>query len=322
MADQQLLCAKCNKSGKRDLLLKCADCDSLFHTECCSVGSEESLRKLTARQKGAWKCDNCKTETASGRSARSDTSEVSEHATVVGMFQALNKEIKDGRKETRTRFDGLEKSMEGVASSIAEFQNRISNLEDENRQLMDRCGTLEGSLGQAMRNFAALRRDLQDTQQYMRRDNIEVKGIPQTNQEDVYKILECIAGILQIRFDRGDISVAHRVPGKDGPPIIAKFISRQTRGLWLSAAKGKRLVASQVHQRFGNNPVFINGHLTGYNKHLLGVAKQMVKDRKLVAAWCLDDGRILVRKTEGGKSTRIWSEEELDRLVGLVTSNE
>lgn len=314
MADQQQVCAKCNKVGMRDLLVKCVDCESCFHAECCSVGSDEALKKLTARQRGAWKCDSCKSDTASGKSTRSDMSEASEQATVVGMFKALSKELKEGRRETRTRFDGLEKSMEGVASSIAEFQSRISNLEGENQQLKDRCATLEGDLGLVNRKISVLQTELQDTQQYMRRDNIEVKGIPQTQNEDVYMILENIARILQVPFDKGDISVAHRVPGKDGPPIIAKFISRQTRGLWLAANRGKRIVASQLNQRFGDNPVYVNCHLTGHNKHLLGVAKKLVKEKQLVAAWCVGDGRIIVRKAEGGKATRIWSEEDLNRL--------
>lgn len=106
--------------------------------------------------------------------------------------------------------------------------------------------------------------------------------------------------------------MAYRLPSKTVPPIIARFISHQTREMWISAAKGKRLVTSQLSLHLGDTPVYMNCHFTGHNKYLLGLPKGMLREKKLVAAW------ILVRKTEGSKACRASGKEDLERLVKLA----
>lgn len=91
------------------------------------------------------------------------------------------------------------------------------------------------------------------------------------------------------------------------PPIIARFMSRQTRGMWIRAARDKRLVMSQLSLHLRDTPACINCHLTGHNKYLLGLVKVMVREMKLVAAWTKYEGRILVRKIECGVR-KIWSD--------------
>ncbi|KAG8250189.1 hypothetical protein J6590_106997 [Homalodisca vitripennis] len=99
------------------------------------------------------------------------------------------------------------------------------------------------------------------------------------------------------------------------PTIIAAFIYRGTRDMWLAAARKKKLTTTDISTRLQPGPVYINSHLTGHNKFLLGRAKQHVRDKKLAAVWTVE-GKILVRKEEGSHAQRVWFAEDLDSIAG------
>lgn len=58
------------------------------------------------------------------KSVYSDSSEIQEQASILTMLQSLTNEMKESRKETRKRFDGLDKFVEGISESIKDFGKR------------------------------------------------------------------------------------------------------------------------------------------------------------------------------------------------------
>lgn len=267
-----------------------------------------------------------KSETASAKSG----SELSEtESSVLEVLKSMRQEIKDNIMESRKCFSSIGSAITDVKESIEKFVKRFEVLEDEKAELKKRCDKLEERAADSQRKLRVQNKDILELQQDSRRDNIEIKGVPHSSKENVYVILEHVARALQIQFHRGEVSTAHRLPPPEKlpaeklsdtsvlqhPAIIVKFISRTTREMWLCAARGKRLTASDISPHLSQGPVFINCHLIPYNKYLLGLAKEAVRDKKLGAAWSKDDGKILVKKAKNDKPRRVSTEDELLRVL-------
>ncbi len=59
--------------------------------------------------------------------------------------------------------------------------------------------------------------------------------------------------------------------------------------------------------------IYINDHLTEYRRNLFYTARQLVKRKKVFAAWS-QHGNILIRKTEGDQVIQLHSHEHLAEL--------
>ncbi|KAG8251148.1 hypothetical protein J6590_086293 [Homalodisca vitripennis] len=77
-----------------------------------------------------------------------------------------------------------------------------------------------------------------------------------------------------------------------------------TRAMWLSAAKRKKIETTDLSPTLKQAPVYVKEHLTAYNRQLLGHAKTLVREKKLVYAW-VSDGKILIRKTADSQAARV-----------------
>ncbi|KAH9383396.1 hypothetical protein HPB48_024638 [Haemaphysalis longicornis] len=75
-----------------------------------------------------------------------------------------------------------------------------------------------------------LAKRLADSEQYSRINNIEIKGIPCTEDEDCNDILQKIGDKIGCPVTPADIDVAHRVPAKKYKNIIARFCLKNKDG--------------------------------------------------------------------------------------------
>ena len=118
-------------------------------------------------------------------------------------------------------------------------------------------------------------------EQYSRRDNVKVIGIPETEGEDCVKKIQELASEIGVDMKDTDISVAHRVKskGKKGNPIIVRFVRRESK---IQMMMNKKKLKEQ------NKEIYIQEDLTQLRSRLLWTVK---KDEGTEAAW-LRDGKI------------------------------
>lgn len=72
--------------------------------------------------------------------------------------------------------------------------------------------------------------DMQE--QYIRRDCLEIRGIPISNDENTNDVVKEIASLIDVEVQDSDISISHRLPTKSRslcPSIIVKFTRRTVR---------------------------------------------------------------------------------------------
>lgn len=202
---------------------------------------------------------------------------------------------------TSESFDELKTEIKSLRKDLNDAKNRNLEFQKENAQIKkELCDT---------------RKQLIDLQQYSRRNNIELKGIPFAENEDLEKVVEKIADCLRVELTSQDLDVVHRVPTKTNnvPNIVVKFVSRSKRDKVLKSARKNRLNTAMLGFKT-NVPVFVNEHLCLENKVLLSKTIQRKKDKNWRFVW-VSEGKVLARKSENSKVIHISCEDDLAKLV-------
>jgi outer membrane murein-binding lipoprotein Lpp len=290
MAD---ICSKCGSSfiNPKDIL-ECCECRRFFHPTCTKVRTLENFRKLGAR-KTSWKCDECK-----DKSPVMDSNDLE---------STLTSTIRDALTQVfNDKFNELNSIISTLNSTVESLKSSLEILREENKSVNEQCKKLENE-------NKKLRRDMNEIQQYTRLDNVEIVGIPETKNENIYMILESVAKVINTPFKRDEISIAHRVPSAKNKTtsIIVRFTSRTAKINWKRAAKTKgHLKTSDLNCNLPPGNIYVNDHLTAHNKFLLNKAKDLKKNNKLAFVW-VSDAKILIRKKQDSPVKRISSEDDL-----------
>ena len=113
-----------------------------------------------------------------------------------------------------TTVEGLVQSVSVISDKFDEISTKVEDLEgkymkvnQENKFLKDEVFLLSNSLN-------SVKEDIDNFEQYSRRECIEVSGIPVTTDEDTSDLVVELGSIIGLNIKREDISVSHRLPVK------------------------------------------------------------------------------------------------------------
>lgn len=140
-------------------------------------------------------------------------------------------------------------------------------------------------------------------------------------QEDVQTVLQGIARIIQVPWNRKDISIAHRLE------LEGKKISLPTSSSGSSAVLLEHLGYMQQEPSRSSTPCSLtrtsalasymaigNEHLLPFTKLLLSRPKAAVKEERLAFPW-VKDGKLFVKQSEDRMSKRIKSQPQLESAI-------
>ncbi|XP_077548074.1 uncharacterized protein LOC144160782 [Haemaphysalis longicornis] len=150
-------------------------------------------------------------------------------------------------------------------------------------------------------------------EQYSRMNNVEIRGVPNAEDENLPQLLADIGSKVKCTITPSDIDIVHRVPTPNSPAannIIIRFVSRDKRNDFQKKAKKARLMSKDLGRSTEATPVFFNDQLTPRNKTLFSEALKLKKAKQ----WqflLTDEGVIKVRKEPTSKVHRIVSHDDL-----------
>lgn len=148
------------------------------------------------------------------------------------------------------KLNGLEESKKLADLEISSLKNEVAEL----RSI-------------ALQN----KHDMNELEQYSRRDCLEIRGVPLPDLESTNAIVVKMAECIDVQLDENDISTSHRLPMRkktssqskrpeQPPAIIVKFISRDKRDeLYRARSKLKNLTSADLRYRGPANKLFISG---------------------------------------------------------------
>lgn len=207
------------------------------------------------------------------------------------------------------QYEDIDKQVKQLQSNI---NKEISKFEAESKALK-----VEVLKSNTM--ITQLNEQLDDLEQYSRRDCLEIRGVPFNDGEDTDKIVKEIADLVDVDLDNDDISTSHRLPSKKDsnipPAIIVKFTKRNIRDEFYQA---KNLLRDKSSKDIGmgrhkEHKLFINESLTKYKKDIFNSCLKAKKNLEFMYIWT-KYGKTFMRKDKGSRAVAIKSEIDLQRL--------
>ncbi|CAN7989490.1 unnamed protein product, partial [Ixodes hexagonus] len=225
--------------------------------------------------------------------------------------ESLERELRTEIRELRTDVREVKKGMDFINKAFEDIKKEFEALSKENAELKRENASLLQSHEKLLKAMKETEARLVHCEQYSRNANLEIKGIPKQENENVSDTVKKVGDLIGSPIAADDIEVCHRVPTRNSESNI-QFRSRARRDAVLEAAKKKRISNKDLGST-ASAPIYINEHLCPVLKRLLGmsVAKKRECDWKYV--W-VRNGRIFARKTDNAPILKITHADDLEKI--------
>lgn len=269
-------------------------------------------------EKCKWKCQTCEISNARGAEAPSLIATVRQKPEQETAFEKVLTEINTKLAELpaiRCKVDEL-MLMKQTVIKLEQSVQHMSDQYDEVLKEMKRQSTEIATLKKKMEKIEAdsashevqaLRQQVNNLEQYSRRQNLETHGLPQSDNENLFRKLNELAGELELpELSQNEVEGLHRLfpkPGKT-PAVLVRFVSRVTRDQWMEKKQHLKNVKSSVY--------FLD-NLTPQNKKLLWMMRVKAEEKQYQFAW-QKNGQLFVRKSPGERAIAIGCEADLDKI--------
>lgn len=198
---------------------------------------------------------------------------------------------------------------EETKAERTDLSKENKELKASNEKLAEECRALKKQASQLENRVTA-------SEQYSRNRNLEIKGMPLTENENTADLVRQIGDALEVPIEESEIEVCHRVPVKNpsAPPnIVVQFKSRAKRETVLKKAKKMRISTEDLGFSC-KSPLYINEHLCPALKQLLGMAIVQKKAKGWRFVWSCD-GKILARKEELSPIVHIRNAQDVEKIA-------
>lgn len=330
-------CKKCAEIVKVEDSIKCSVCHGSYHYLCVGL-NEVEFKKILPMNKLKWKCPTCKTgkrnnnnnspinTRSEGASAHSminiDANAIMEHIdtrflALQSAINSLKADVNDQLLKLSATVQSWETKINSFDTKILSVNSQISELKEENEKLKRELDCLCTKV-----------RDISDSNcrndQWVRRSNIQINGIPEKRTENLLNIVKSLAQSCEFAINVDTdidfvtrIAVKNDVDNKTPKPIIVKMHSRYKKDdFLLSLRKLKNCTAADigVTGAQSSNKIFFNDHLSARNKYLLRQAKRMAKEKGYAYCW-VRNCTVMVRRSDQSPILHITSEESLNKIT-------
>lgn len=308
-------CGECGIRIEEDSnIVKCVGvCERLFHQLCV----KDKCKTRTGNKD--WKCEDCakpkKNSSVSSKASITPTAVTKEF--LVSTLEAFKNEMFKEFKTHSNQMQELTKSVEFLSANIdtanktlEQVQSQYSKIIEQNQKLVEANAELNGIVNE-------LKDKVRDLEQYSRRTNLEISGIPESRNEDTMTILRDVGTAIGVELQETQVMAVHRVPSfKRGraPSLVAQFQTKMQRDVWLNNfKKNKDLTARKVNNAFPDSRVYINEHLSPENKIFLGQLKEKSKQCNVKYVW-FKDGKFYLRKADGERCYKVTKIADVERF--------
>ncbi|XP_047511708.1 uncharacterized protein LOC125054076 [Pieris napi] len=311
----------------------CSVCKLDFHFQCGGI-TEVGYRRLGDRR-FTWCCANCKIsaqpQAVSTSASTSPLVKMPVESTILEEIRAVSlklapleslvEDVKSLRKELselKSSFSEINGVVGEFKTKIENFESRLSKVESDNQNIVEQYGTIQTRLDK-------LESEADDNEQWSRINNVEIKGVPQRDKENLHDIVNSIGQLINYTVQKNQINFVTRVPVRDSTqpkPIILCFLNRYAKEDFIAAArtKAKDLARSNSSTTCtnlglnGNHKIFINDHLTPKNKDLLNKARKVAKDHNFQYIW-VKRAVIHIRKDNTSPIIYIRNVKDISKII-------
>ena len=231
--------------------------------------------------------------------------------------------------ELRKAVDEVVKLSKFIDDRYDELLRQIKTSNEESKALLLENKVLKKTLQELEQKHTTLLKEINEKNQYDRRECIEIRGIPQPDDgssESTDQIVKDIGKLVDVDITDQDISVSHRLPQRKQtsygqmprrnagpPPIIVKFTRRNIKERLYGARRKLSESTTSDLGYFEENKIYLAESLTEINRELFRAYLSVKKELKFNYIWTYN-GRIFLRENRESSVIRIKSKDDLDQL--------
>ena len=136
-----------------------------------------------------------------------------------------------------------------MSERFDDMVKRLTTLEKEKKEIAMENQRLQSECLNMANNLKLLKQEMNNLEQYSRRDCLEIRGIPPTSDENPMNLVQSIGKLIGVEVNNTDISISHRLPSNNqqhgrpnirDPGLIVKFTRRDVRDRFFKARKNLR----------------------------------------------------------------------------------
>lgn len=236
--------------------------------------------------------------------------------------------------------DDLAESVKFISEKFDLITKRIDNLETKYTSVEKENKCLKAEVLRLSKCMDQHEEEINNMQQYSRRDCVEIAGLPQQMGENTNDLVIKVGALIGLSLSETDISVSHRLPQSTGkesyssrlrprdgaassslnaanqfPKVIVKFTRREVKEAFYNGRKHLRDKTTQDigMGRSSNNRIYISESLSPRNKELFAKSPKFKKENMFKYIWT-HSGRIYLRKNKDSPAYTITKLQDLDNL--------
>lgn len=225
------------------------------------------------------------------------------------------------------KIEKLEESIAFLSKEYDDFKPKLKDLEVINSNLTEENRCLKAELQNATNSIMMIKQDLNNAEQYSRRDCLELRGIPVQRNENCNDVVKSVGLLIGVEVKDQDISVSHRLAARSNntsragssrndPAIIVKFVRRDVRDKFYTSRKYLRDKSTKDIglTRVAEHKIYIGESLTQHNRKLFNLCLEKKKQLNYKFIWT-SVGRTLIRKDESSPVISISEIKDLDKII-------
>ena len=231
--------------------------------------------------------------------------------------------------ELRKAVDEVVKHSKFIDDRYDELLRQIKTSNEESKALLLENKVLKKTLQELEQKHTTLLQEINEKNQYDRRECLEIRGIPQPDDgssESTDQIVKDIGKLVDVDIMDQDISVSHRLPQRKQmscgqmprrnvgpPPIIVKFTRRNIKERLYGARRKLSESTTSDLGYFEENKIYLAEILTEINRELFRACLSVKKELKFNYIWTYN-GRIFLLENRESSVVHIKSKDDLDQL--------
>lgn len=200
------------------------------------------------------------------------------------------------------QYDTLTKLSEEQKMTIQDLNNEVMRLKDRNLS--------------NEKSIKSLTEKINYSDQYSRKNNLEIHGLHEVPNEDCKDIVIQLAKKLELPIEKADVDVAHRLTSlqkKTAPVIIAQFINRNKRDMFIQ--KKKICITDNTFPGTSiGTTAYFNENLSPYYKNLYRLTRIRARETNFQFVW-FKNCKLFVRRNAEAPVMRINSEEDFEKFM-------
>lgn len=234
--------------------------------------------------------------------------------------------ISELKSQQELKLDHLATSMNTLLEQNIDIRKSIEFMSHQYDELLLTTNKLEKENAEHKKHIKNLENRLELFEKNSRSTSIEIRNIPKQQQETkqtIFNIVRDIGSVLCLDSAVRECEIRDIYRAKS-EAIVVDFTTTERKETLLTASKSynkskreKREPQLNTHLLKIQGPtrtIFISEFLTPTAKRLYFLAREHVKNKKLLSTWT-SYGKVYVRGSEGQVPIRITEEAELNKLI-------